>query len=96
MRKTINTAAFFFFIWLVLDAFNVPSTLLLFLVVGQVPGTDITVPPTVMLTIMTFAIGVILFELGARRIEIIRYVRQQALAIMTRRERLPKRRFTRA
>ncbi len=95
MRKTINIAAFIVFFWLVLDAFDVPSSLLNFLLVGALPGTAVSLPPTTMLAIMTGLIGVVVFEFSARRFEIVRRIRQLLFSVTTRRERLPARRFTR-
>lgn len=95
MRKAINIIALLFFTWLVLDTLNLPSQLLYFLLVGELPGTNTSLPPTAMLSLMTLAIAIILFEFGARRIEGIRQIRGQVITMLTRRERLPKRRFNR-
>ncbi len=96
MRKAINISAFLFFIWLILDAFNMPSALLNFLLVGELPGIQTNLPPVVMLAIISTAFGIIVFEMVVRRIEIIHRTRQQILSIASRRDRLPKRRFNRA
>lgn len=95
MRKTINVAAFIVFFWLVLDALNVPSSLLNFLLIGALPGTAVSLPPTTMLAIMTGLMGIVVFEFSARRFEIVRRIRQLLFSVTTRRERLPTRRFTR-
>jgi|GEM_PF-2028701 len=95
MRKAINYSALLFFVWLVLDALNVPSALLNFLLVGELPGTTTTLSPTLMLALTTAATGLIVFELAARRIEIVWRIRQQFIHVMTRRQRLPRRRFSR-
>lgn len=95
MRKFINITAFIVFVWLVLDAFDVPDKLLYFLLVGALPGTSVTVSPTLMLALMTGLIGLVLFESAARRFEVVRRIRHLLFGIISRRERLPARRFTR-
>jgi hypothetical protein len=95
MKKTINILAFLFLVWLILDTFNTPSILLNFLLVGQLPGMGVTLSPSMMLAIMTVIGGVIVFEILARRIEVVWRIRQQFRSIIERRERLPRRRFTR-
>jgi hypothetical protein len=95
MRKAINISALLFFVWLVLDTLNAPSALLNFLLVGELPGTTTALSPTLMLALMTAATGLIVFELAARRIEIVWRIRQQFIQVMTRRQRLPRRRFSR-
>jgi hypothetical protein len=95
MRKTINIFALLFLVWLMLDTFNVPSVLLNFLLVGQVPGASTTLSPSMMLAIMTALGGVLIFEMLARRIEMIWRIRQQLRKFIERRERLPHRRYSR-
>lgn len=96
MRKAINLSALLFFIWLLLDAFNVPSLLLNFLLIGELPGMQTSLPPVAMLAIVSTLFGIIVFEIAARRVEIIHRTRQQIITITSRRNRLPKRRFNRA
>lgn len=95
MRKAINVAALIVFLWLVLDALNVPSILLNFLLIGALPGTSFTLAPTTMLALMSGLIGIVVFEYSARHFEVVRRTRQLLFGAMTRRERLPTRRFTR-
>ncbi len=95
MRKIINVAALLLFAWLVIDALGVPTSLLYFLLVGELPGTNVSLPPSVMLAIMTLGLGLVVFELFARRIELFQRLRQQMLGIISRREQLPRRRYTR-
>lgn len=96
MRKTINTMALLLFIWLVLDAFDVPQMMLNFLLVGELPGTTVRLSPSTMLAIMTMATAIVIFELLARRFQIFRRIRYQLTHLQNMRERLPKRRFGRA
>ncbi len=95
MRKTINIIALVFFTWLVLDTLNVPGAVLNFLLVGELPGTTVSLSPSLMLAIMTTAIGTIVFELMARRIEVVWRIRRYMINLIDRRERLPRRRFGR-
>jgi hypothetical protein len=95
MRKIINSIALIFFIWLVLDTLNVPGAVLNFLLVGELPGTTVSLSPSLMLAIMTTVIGMIVFELMARRIEVVWHIRRYMINLIARRERLPRRRFSR-
>jgi len=94
MRKVVNISALIFFILLVLDAFNMPDAFLNFLLIGELPGTTVSLPPTMMLAIMTALIGLIVFELAARKVEVIRRIRYHLTHLILRHERLPKRRFS--
>lgn len=99
MRKTINIFTLLFLVWLVLDSFHVFDNLLdgivSFLLVGALPGTTLTLSPTMMLAIMTTLSGIIIFELMARRFDIVRRIRYHFLNLSTKNARLPKRRFGR-
>lgn len=96
MRKLINISALILFVWLLLDALNIPSMFIYFLLVGDLPGTTVSLSPTVMLAIMTLTGGTLLFEYLARRVEVVWRIRRSLMHIALRRERLPKRRFHRA
>lgn len=95
MRKIINISALIFFIWLVLDTLQIPAILLNFILLGELPGTEKSLSPTMMLAIMTTVSGIIVFEMLARRFTVIKSTRQQFLSLMNKRERLPRRRFSR-
>jgi hypothetical protein len=95
MRKAINISALLFFIWLILDTFQVLDKLMYFLVIGQVPGTTQSLSPTMMLAIMSGLIGIVVFETLARRFDVLRRIRRFFVGAVSRRERLPNRRFTR-
>jgi hypothetical protein len=95
MRKTINIFALLFLIWMVFDTFNVQSVLLNFLLVGEIPGATTNLSPSMMLAIMTAIGGIFVFEMLARRIEIMWRVRQHITKFIDRRERLPRRRYSR-
>lgn len=95
MRKIINISALIFFVWLVLDTFQIPAALLNFLIIGELPGTQKSLSPTMMLAILTTIVSIIFFELLARKFAVIRQTRQQFLSLINKRERLPRRRFSR-
>lgn len=87
MRKTINTIALLFFIWLVLDTFNVFNILLNFLIAGEIPFIKIALPPSFMLTLMTVVASVVVFELLARRIEVVSRLRRTVFSYIFKRSR---------
>lgn len=95
MRKAINISALVLFVWLILDSLNIPHTFMMFVIMGELPGTNFSLPPTVMLSIMTLAIGILLFEFFARRMEVVWRIRQHLRQFVSRYSRLPKRRFNR-
>lgn len=95
MRKAINIFTLLFFIWLVLSAIDFPSMLLSFIVVGAIPGTNASVSPTVMFVIASLSGTYVVFEILARRITTVRRIREHLTNLVTRRERLPIRRFSR-
>lgn len=93
MRKIINTIALLYFIWLILDAFNVPVILIKFLLVGEVPGMRASLSPNLMLVLMTVTAGAIVFGLLTRHIKITWRIRHYIINLVARRERLPRKRF---
>ncbi len=95
MRKTINILALVFFIWLVLDTLRIPDLLMNFLIVGAIPGSNITLSPNTMLVLVTLISGVILLELALRHLGGFRNIRYYITHLGAKRERLPKRRFSR-
>jgi hypothetical protein len=95
MHRTINTIALIFFVWLVLDTLHVPDIIVNFLLVGALPGTNITLSPTMMLAIVTTIGGIIVFELLARRFDVLLRFRQYFTGMIKKQERLPKHRFGR-
>lgn len=95
MRKTINITALLFFIWLILDAFQLHDKILYFLIMGEVPGTSIVLEPTTMLAIMSTLMGIVIFESLARHFDVVRKARRALLRVSDKRNRLPTRRFTR-
>lgn len=96
MRKIINILTLVFFVWLVLATFNVPDVVMNFILVGALPGsTTASVSPSMMLAIMTTCVGLIVFELLARRFGVFRQIRYHFVNLVKKQNRLPKRRFSR-
>jgi hypothetical protein len=93
MRKTITITAFLLFIWLLLDVFHILDILINFILVGEIPGMQTSLSPTIMLAIVTTLSVIVIFELLARRIKVVWQIRQQLRKFIERRERLPRRRF---
>ena len=89
MHRTINTAAFIFFIWLVLDTLHIPDMLLNFLLAGEVPVVKTELSPTAMFAILTATAVIILFEMLSRRISSVRRLRQTIVGFMTNRTPRP-------
>lgn len=95
MQKAINISALIFFIWLILNAVDAPSSLLYFLLMGELPGLNIRLSPTMMLALMTLSIFVILFGFAIHHIGAVRRAHQHFNSLLIRRERFPRRRFER-
>lgn len=83
MRKAINTVALIYFLWLVLDAFQVPSILLNFLITGELPIIKVILPAGIMLALMVTTATIIVLELLTRRIPTLRHMRR-ALSVRIR------------
>jgi hypothetical protein len=94
MRKAINIFTLIFFIWLVLDTFNIPSALVEFLLVGRLPGMNSSLSPNLMLALTTGLAGIIIFESLARHICVFGRIRRHFIAVIARQKRLPRRRFS--
>ena len=100
MRKVINIITLISFLWLLLDALNVPNIilnfLLSFLLAGVVPGTYILLPPSTMMALFTTVALVIIFEMLARRYASVARVRQSIVSFTQRNWRYSVRRLGRA
>lgn len=63
MRKIINTAALIVFIWLVIDTFQIHNYMLSVLLVGAIPGTNLTLPPFLHLAFLTAIATLFIIEI---------------------------------
>lgn len=83
MHRTINIAALIYFIWLLLDAFNIPNVLLNFLLAGEIPGVKTALPPSAMMAILASIAVIILFEILARHLGAVQRIRQTIIGFAT-------------
>ena len=58
MRKLISLICITLSLLIILGQFNVWDSLLLFMLVGSIPGTSMSLPPAAMLIFITVIIGV--------------------------------------
>ena len=91
MRKAINMAALLTFIWLVLDTLHIPDMLMNFLLAGQLPFSNLSLSPSLMLTLLVAVAGVVAIEMSIRRFTLAR----RARTLLVKRERAPKRNLKR-
>ncbi len=77
IRKTINVAALVVIAWLIVDALNVPEALINFIVIGQLPMTKTSLPPSLMLAIMVASFCAVVFEVVSRRNNTVRAWRKK-------------------
>lgn len=92
MKKAINTLALLTFIWLVLDALRIPNMFLNFLLAGELPFSETTLSPGLMIVLVTAVAGLIAIEVMIRRLSLA----HRARSLAPKRGHLPKRRFGRA
>ncbi len=81
MRKVINISALVLFVWLIATVLHLPEILLNFLLVGKIPGFNTYLSPTLMMAIMTVAMGIVIFEIAAHRYDTIRRWRKRLLSL---------------
>ena len=93
MRRTINIITLLFFVWLVVDAINLPGILLNFLLVGAIPGTTVTLSPNIMLALLAVTTLGIVYAVLARRYESLRRLRHNLAHPLSWRNHLPNRRY---
>lgn len=82
------------FACVILSKSGILQSLLVFLVVGAVPGTAIDIPPTVMLFLAGAGIWAIVFHFTAGKFISSRQTRRLIKRHTARRQRMPKRRFS--
>lgn len=78
-RKIINMSIIIISTWLIATVLHLPEMLLNFLLVGKVPGLNTYLSPTLMMAIMTATMGIIIFEIVARRYDSVRQWRRRLL-----------------
>lgn len=84
MRKTVNTVTLIYFIWLLLDALNIPGMLFNFLLIGEIPFMHISLPPTTMLAFFTASGFAVILEIMSHRVESVRRIRHNSVRLFNR------------
>ena len=87
MRKFIITTVIFCLVFLAIDTVHISTLFINFLLLGEIPFTDTSLSPTMMLAIMTASAMIILLEILSYKITRIRQVRQKALEMATKKLR---------
>lgn len=95
MKKTLIITGIIALMCAILLQSNILESLLFFLLVGAIPGTSLSLPPSIMLTLF-FAIGwVVAFRLVIQKLLAIRSQRSATRSRAKHKKRLPARRFKR-
>lgn len=93
-KKTVVVSLFVFVAMLVLSKSGVFNSLLIFLLIGAVPGTSIVIPPTLMLAVTMACLWVIVFHFTANRFISSRQTKRLIKKHITHKRRMPKRRYS--
>ncbi|HSW92119.1 MAG TPA: hypothetical protein VLG09_05735 [Candidatus Saccharimonadales bacterium] len=94
MNKKITIAALAVISIVVLIQSGILSSLVLFLLVGVIPGTSYSIPPTIMLLLIAAITWLVLFRLTAVE-AIYKYSDNHSVKKHTeRKKRMPRRRFS--
>ncbi len=67
MRHIITTSVSILVLLLLLNVLRVPDMLIHFLLVGEIPGTRMSLPPNVMLVLLLLAMSIIIAEVTRRQ-----------------------------
>jgi hypothetical protein len=94
MKKPIIITTAVIISLIVLAQSGIIDDLVLFLLVGVVPGTSYSIPPSVMLVIITAIIWLILFRLTAFELLYSNSKNRTAKHHQTHKKRMPRRRFS--
>lgn len=94
MRKAIIITCISLAGLIVLDQSGILNSLFVFLLVGAVPGTNYTLPPTLMLLLIISAIWLIVIRFTALEAFYSVSVKKVKKQQHTRQKRMPKRRFS--
>lgn len=91
--KKISLVTFIVALILVLEKTSILNALLLFFLVGAVPGTSYSVPSGIMLSFIILSTWVLVFHFAAIHTLQLRLVRHLEKRYADTKKRLPKRRF---
>lgn len=95
MKKTVIISSLIILVLLVLSESGVLNSLLIFLLVGAIPGTSINLSPNVMLLVIGAISWVILFNLTTVKLADFIKTKRLVTRHIKRHERMPKRRYSR-
>lgn len=95
MKKTFIVTIAAVLMYIILFQSNVLESLMLFLLVGAIPGTTLSLPPSAMLMLLFSIAWVVAFRLGIMRLLAVRNVRRAAKKRAEHKKRMPARRFKR-
>lgn len=95
MKKTLIITTLTLLVCIILSQSNVLESLLFFLLVGAIPGTSLSLPPSIMLTLFFAIAWVVAFRLVIQKLLAIRNQRDTARTRTKHKKRLPVRRFKR-
>lgn len=93
-KKAVILSVAVLLIYTVLSESGVLNSLLIFLVIGAIPGTSISISPNVMLLIAGAGLWALLFHLTAGKFISSRQTKRLIKKHITRKQRMPKRRFS--
>lgn len=94
MKILIIRAAFAFIAIITLAELGVFNALAMFILVGEIPGTNYSLPPAFMLLIMVGLMWVVLYRLTAIKMIYRRMIRRLKKQVRAYKKRLPRRRFS--
>ncbi|MDX2776704.1 hypothetical protein PV379_05080 [Streptomyces caniscabiei] len=93
MKKTFIITVIAVLVCIILFQSNILESLMLFLLVGAIPGTTLSLPPSAMLMLLFAIAWVVAFRLGIMRLLAVRNVRRAAKKRAEHKKRMPARRF---
>lgn len=93
MKKKLAFALLIAFILFGLSKAGIIDALIVFLLVGAIPGTLYSVPPITMLLLSIIALGALVMRFAALPLISTLHINRLARHYLARKERLPKRRF---
>ncbi|HEX6416795.1 MAG TPA: hypothetical protein VFZ62_04705 [Candidatus Saccharimonadales bacterium] len=94
IKNPIAQAALLVLIIIVLNELGVFNALVMFLLVGAIPGTDYSLPSGFMLLVMIVLLGVILYKFAGKKAVRSRTAKKLLKRAKAHKKRMPRRRFS--
>jgi hypothetical protein len=94
MKKAIIISCISIAGLIVLEQSGILNSLLMFLLVGAIPGTDYNVPSSIMMLLIASVIWLLFFRFAAIEALYSISVKRSAKRIVQQKKRMPKRRFS--